>query len=127
LGVSDAVDNEARLSFQDVYYIHQIAGSDLRFGEWLFDLMLYAKQRKVFLSRLFLSQETLRYEFKNGKEKYRDYLQQCTDANLLEQVGKRISVGISSTPRVLAPPRREVEHRLQIPESFIALSPLRGQ
>lgn len=104
LGVEETVDKTARLSFQDVYYIHSLSGSDLRFGEWLFDLMLYAKQRKVFISRLFLSQETLRYEFKNGKEKYRDYLQQCIDANLLEQVGNHCNFntrfGIFRRPRV---------------------------
>ena len=104
LGKLDAVNADARLSLKDVYYIHQIAKSDLRFGEWLFDLMLYAKQRKVFLSRLFLSQETLRYGFKNGKEKYRNYLQQCIDANLLEQVGNRCNFntrfGTFRRPRV---------------------------
>ena len=104
LGIEDAVNTDARLSYQDVYYIHQVAKSDLRFGEWLFDLMLYAKQRKVFLSRLFLSKETLRYEFKNGKEKYLNYLQQCIDASLLEQVGNHCNFntrfGTFRRPRV---------------------------
>jgi len=100
----DAFDKEARLSYQDVYYIHQIAGSDLRFGEWLFDLMLYAKQRKVFHKRLFLSKETLRHEFKNGKEKYRDYLGKCISASLLSKVGNHCNFntrfGIFRRPRV---------------------------
>lgn len=104
LGIEDAVNTDARLSYQDVYVIHQIALRDLRFGEWLFDLMLYAKQRKVFLSRLFLSKETLRYEFKNGKEKYLNYLQQCIDASLLEQVGNHCNFntrfGTFRRPRV---------------------------
>jgi DNA-binding transcriptional regulator YiaG len=104
LGIEDAVNASARLSYQDVYYIHQIALRDLRFGEWLFDLMLYAKQRKVFLSRLFLSKETLRYEFKNGKEKYLNYLQQCIDADLLFQVGNHCNFntqfGTFRRPRV---------------------------
>ena len=104
LGKLDAVNADARLSYQDVYYIHQVAKSDLRFGEWLFDLMLYAKQRKVFHSRLFLSKETLRHEFKNGEEKWGIYLQQCIDASLLDQVGNRCNFntrfGTFRRPRV---------------------------
>ncbi len=104
LGLEDAVNTDARLSYQDVYYIHQVALRDLRFGEWLFDLMLYAKQRKVFLSRLFLSYETLRRDFKNGEEKWGIYLQQCIDASLLEQVGNRCNFntrfGTFRRPRV---------------------------
>lgn len=104
LGLEDAVNASAKLSLKDVYYIHQIAKSDLRFGEWLFDLMLYAKQRKVFHSRLFLSYETLRRDFKNGEEKWTNYLQQCIDASLLEQVGNRCNFntrfGTFRRPRV---------------------------
>ena len=104
LGLEDAVNTSARLSLKDVYVIHEIALRDLRCGEWLFDLMLYAKQRKVFLSRLFLSKETLRREFKNGEEKWTIYLQQCIDANLLERVGNHCNFntrfGTFRRPRV---------------------------
>jgi len=104
LGKLDAVNADARLSYQDVYYIHQIAKSDLRFGEWLFDLMLYAKQRKVFHSRLFLSKETLRTKLRNGDNKWTNYLQQCISASLLEQVGNHCNFntrfGTFRRPRV---------------------------
>jgi hypothetical protein len=104
LGLEDAVNTSARLSLKDVYVIHQVAKSDLRFGEWLFDLMLYAKQRKVFLSRLFLSKETLRTKLRNGDDKWTNYLQQCIDASLLEQVGNRCNFntrfGTFRRPRV---------------------------
>jgi hypothetical protein len=104
LGIEDAVNTDARLSYQDVYYIHQVAKSDLRFGEWLFDLMLYAKKRKVFHSRLFLSYETLRRDFKNGEEKWTNYLQQCLDASLLFKVGNHCNFntrfGTFRRPRV---------------------------
>jgi hypothetical protein len=104
LGLEDAVNTSARLSLKDVYYIHQVAKSDLRFGEWLFDLMLYAKQRKVFHSRLFLSKETLRTKLRNGDDKWTNYLQQCIDASLLFKVGNRCNFntrfGTFRRPRV---------------------------
>jgi DNA-binding transcriptional regulator YiaG len=61
----DGIDPEAKLSLSDVAYIAKVTGSDLHFGEWLFDLFVYAKQRKFTLSYLYLSQRIMQ-SFKNG-------------------------------------------------------------
>ena len=87
LGEEDAVDESALLSFQDVMFIFQTAETDLRYGEWLFDLMLYAKKRPAFQKRLFLSRETMRREFKNGEERYKSYLDRTISAGLLTLEG----------------------------------------
>ena len=72
-----------QLSLSDVAYIARLSGSDLHFGEWLFDLFIYAKQRKFTLSYLYLSKRIMQ-SFKNGSHNYREYVDRCLSLGLLK-------------------------------------------
>lgn len=99
----DGIDPEAKLSLSDVAYIAKVTGSDLHFGEWLFDLFVYAKQRKFTLSYLYLSQRIMQ-SFKNGSHNYREYVDRCLNLDLLTlkrgHVSKNFSLTDFSRPKV---------------------------
>ncbi len=78
----DGIDPEAKLSLADVAYIAKVTGSDLHFGEWLFDLFVYAKQRKFTLSYIYISQRIMQ-SFKNGSHNYREYVDRCQKYGIL--------------------------------------------
>jgi hypothetical protein len=109
----DGIDPEAtggfftadnhQLSLSDVAYIARLSGSDLHFGEWLFDLFFYAKQRKFTLSYLYLPQRIMR-GFKNGSHNYREYVDRCLNLDLLTlkrgHVSKNFYLTDFSRPKV---------------------------
>jgi len=77
------IDVTAVLSHSDIRRIFEISQTDLRYGEWLFDLLLYAKQRRVCKDYLFLSHNTMRRDFKNGDRQYAKYRDRAIKDGLL--------------------------------------------
>ena len=63
------IDSSAKLSLGDVRYIYELSKDDIRYGEWLFDLFLYVKQRRTYRENLCLPAEIMK-GFKNGGHAY---------------------------------------------------------
>lgn len=93
-GKGISIKRSEKLSHGDVRYIFEMAGEDIRFGEWLYDLFLFVKNRGVYDDNLFLPATKMK-KFKNGGHNYVEYRERAIKARFLSLKGN-YSVGSHS-------------------------------